>query len=648
MKKYFFVVAAVFSSQLFAQDSTGISLDEVIITANKYPKKQSETGKVVSIITNQQLEKSGNKTIGELLNSIVGTNIIGANNNLGTNITPSIRGAAAGNVLILLDGIPVNDPSVIANYFDLNFINPDQVERIEILKGGQSTLYGSDAVAGVINIIPKKGEKNKFNINGNFSAGSYNTLKESIGINGKLSVIDYLLNYSHINADGFSAAYDENRSGTFDKDGFNQHALNSQIGIAINNKFKVVLTGMYNRYKTDLDAAGFLDEKDFTATNTNKIAGTAFIYSYKKGNLHLKYNYNETERIYINDSSYKSSPYVDYSKGSYKGKTDHLEAYFNINNKLWEILSGIDYRINSTHQSYYSIGAFGPYTPPVLKASMNQLSPYSSFIYKNNKGFNIEMGSRLNIHSAYGTNISFTLNPSLQVKQNIKIFGNLYSAFKTPTLYQLFDPEAGNGLLTPEKGIIGEAGIEAQILKNLKGRIVGFYRNTNDAIIYSFNPVTFESKFINTARQTNYGTEAEINYQHHQTSIAVNYTFTNGKTFSTYDGTGSPIGKDTSYFNLYRIPKHVLNVNAGIQLSKRLYAGTQIHAVSNREEFIYGSTPEILKGYVLVDVYSEYNFDRTIKLYLDLRNITNKKYFDFSGYNTRRFNFSAGIRFNIR
>ena len=65
-------------------------------------------------------------------------------------------GASAGNILILLDGIPVNDPSVITNYFDLNFITLDQVERIEILKGGQSTLYGSDAVSGVINIISKK------------------------------------------------------------------------------------------------------------------------------------------------------------------------------------------------------------------------------------------------------------------------------------------------------------------------------------------------------------------------------------------------------------------------------------------------------------------------------------------------------------
>ncbi|MBL0337039.1 MAG: TonB-dependent receptor plug domain-containing protein [Chitinophagaceae bacterium] len=143
MKKLFFVLAAViFSSRLLAQDTTHHSLDEVVLSASKYARKQSETGKVVTVITREQLDQSGARGLGELLNGIAGTIVTGANNNAGTNQTISIRGGSAGNVLLLVDGIPVNDPSVITNYFDLNFIHPSQVERIEILKGGQSTLYG--------------------------------------------------------------------------------------------------------------------------------------------------------------------------------------------------------------------------------------------------------------------------------------------------------------------------------------------------------------------------------------------------------------------------------------------------------------------------------------------------------------------------
>jgi vitamin B12 transporter len=161
MRKISFVLAAVIiSNQQFAQDTmrrtlrrvetstpnaTGTTLENVVVTTNKYPKHQNETGKVITVIGKEALERNAGKTISELLNNYAGMTMIGANNTLGTNITSSIRGSSAGNVLILIDGIPANDPSVISNSFDLNFINPGQVERIEILKGGQSSLYGSDA-----------------------------------------------------------------------------------------------------------------------------------------------------------------------------------------------------------------------------------------------------------------------------------------------------------------------------------------------------------------------------------------------------------------------------------------------------------------------------------------------------------------------
>lgn len=647
MKKHFFVLAAVIiSSTVQAQDSTGTSLDEVVLTANKYPKKQSETGKVITIINRQQLERSGGKTLGELLNTIAGTSIIGANNNAGTNLTASIRGASAGNVLILLDGIPVNDPSVITNYFDLNFISTDQVERIEILKGGQSTLYGSDAVAGVINIISRKAGDKKININGSFTGGSYNTLKQSIGLGGRGSTADYAVNYTHINSDGFSTAYDKNNTGIFDNDGYNQHAVNGRLGFRAGRKIKASLFGTYNNYNTDLDAAGFTDERDYSVKNNNRQIGAGIVYTFNKGTIHINYNYNRAERSYLDDSSHKSSPYLTYAKSNYVGRTHYAELYGSLKFDRWELLAGGDYRFNNTDQWYWSTGPFGPYAPPVLKVEMNQLSPYASVIYKNHN-FNLELGGRLNIHSEYGSNISFTFNPSYWVKNKIKIFGNLYSAFKTPTLYQLFDQSAGNASLAPEKGIIGEAGVELSVVKNIRARAVGFYRNTKEAIIYTFNPSTFESKYLNVSKQTNYGAELEAGYTAGKLNITANYTYTNGKTTAAYDGTGTPLGKDTSYFNLYRIPKHAINLNAGVQVTKLIFAGIQIHSVSSREEFVYGSTPETLKGYATIDLYGEYRLGKGAKFFLDLKNITNKQYFDFLGYNARRFNFTTGVSFQL-
>ena len=160
-QKHLFVLALLAGSQAaYAQnfqDTVRRSLDEVVVTATKYPVKQALTGKVLDVITHEQLEKSGGKQLGEVLNTQAGIVVAGAQNNLGTGQSIYIQGAEAGKTLILIDGIPAYDPSGTSTNFDLNLVNTDEVERIEILKGSQSTLYGSDAVAGVINIITKKG-----------------------------------------------------------------------------------------------------------------------------------------------------------------------------------------------------------------------------------------------------------------------------------------------------------------------------------------------------------------------------------------------------------------------------------------------------------------------------------------------------------
>src|SRR6478752_9233555 len=145
-------------STAFAQKDTVRTsvLDEVVVTANKTEQKQSITGKVVTVITKAQIEKSSGKTVAQLLNEQAGIVINGALSNAGSVQTIFMRGAGSGRTLILMDGIPVNDPSQINNDFDLNFFSINDVERIEVCKGAQSTLYGSDAIAGVINIITTK------------------------------------------------------------------------------------------------------------------------------------------------------------------------------------------------------------------------------------------------------------------------------------------------------------------------------------------------------------------------------------------------------------------------------------------------------------------------------------------------------------
>jgi len=649
MKKKIFVVAAlIISSRLMAQDdTTGKSLDEVVLTSNKYPKKQSETGKVVTVINRQQLERSSGKSLGEILNTVSGTTIIGANNSPGTNLTASIRGSSSGNVLILVDGIPVNDPSVITNYFDLNLFAVDQVERIEILKGGQSTLYGSDAVAGVINIITRKASSKNISVNAGLAGGSYNTFKQYVGLSGTKSKMNYSVGYTHLSSKGFSNAYDSTDKAGFDKDGINQHAVNGNILFKLGNKVQAKLFSSYSYYKADLDASAFTDEKDYTVKNKNAQGGAGLVFNHSSGSLHFNYLFNYVSRNYLDDSTYKSSLYTNYSKSLYIGRTHFAELYNNWKWTNWELLAGVDYRYTNTFQRYFSTGSFGPYEPTPLNEKASQVSPYASVIYKTGTGLNIEAGGRWNNHSVYGNNFTYTINPSFLINNRVKVFANLYSAYKVPTLYQLYDESAGNKDLKPEKGTIGEAGTEIFANKSFRFRIVGFYRITKDAILYTYNPNTFESLYRNVSEQKNYGAELEANYTAGKLSVAANYTYTDGKTKTAFDGTGSGLGKDTSYYNLYRIPKNAFNLTIGVQATKAFFISALLHAIDKREEFIYGATPETLKGYATIDLYTEYKFGKKLTAFADFRNITNKKYFDWLGYNTRKFNFMAGVNFRL-
>lgn len=647
MKKHFFVLAAVIiSNQLIAQDTARLQLDEVVVTANKYEQKQSTTGKVLNIISRQQLERSGGKTLCEVLNTLPGLTMIGANNVLGTNQNISIRGASAGNVLLLIDGIPVNDPSAITNYYDLNFINIDQVERIEVLKGGQSTLYGSDAVAGAINVILKKADK-KITVFGGVTGGSYNTLKESIGFGGQQKNTHFSINYTHQSSDGFSAATDKNKVGGFDNDGFKQHALNGRFEFSPAKNLKINFTGTYNNYFADLDAAAFTDEKDYTVKNDNKQLGASAVYTLKKTTIHLNYNFNHVIRRYNDDSLYQSSPYSKFARSSYTGRIHFAELYGNWKINNFELLIGADYRWNNTDQWYWSTGAFGPYAPPALHAEMKQVSPYLTLAYNQDNGFGAEIGGRYNDHSVYGNNVSFNFNPFFVIKDKAKLFANIYSAFKTPTLYQLYDQSIGNSSLTPEKSTVAEAGVKFLSLKKLNARVVGFYRQAKDAILYTFNPSTFAGKYLNASKQTNYGIELEGGFAHKKVSITANYTYTNGKTTAAFDGTGAPLSKDTTYYNLYRIPKHTIHIDFGVQATPTIYCSIKSRSASKREEYVYGAAAETLKAYVVFDVYGEYKMGKETRLFLEINNIAGNKYVDILGYNTRGFNFNTGINFRL-
>ncbi|MBA2249251.1 MAG: TonB-dependent receptor, partial [Chitinophagaceae bacterium] len=259
----------VSASSLLAQDTVR-TLNEVIITATKYPLKERETGKVLTVINQEQIQKNLGKSIPELLNQQAGITINGSANNLGTNQTVYLQGAASANTLILLDGVPLYDASGISSEFDLNNFSLYNIERIEILKGAQSTLYGADAVAGVINIITKKSGNKPFDLTAIISGGSYDTYKGAValsGTNGKGQT--YFLSYNKITSKGFSSASDTTGKGNYDRDGFEQDLAEGSYNFKPGTNLSARIYGKYNVNHADIDAGAFIDDKNYTYKNKN-------------------------------------------------------------------------------------------------------------------------------------------------------------------------------------------------------------------------------------------------------------------------------------------------------------------------------------------------------------------------------------------
>lgn len=640
-QKIFFISACTFTLQASAQQDTSAKiLDPVIVTANKFEQKQNETGKIVTVISFEKLRRNAGRLPGELLNDIAGIQVNGNSNTLGSTQTIYMRGASSDHSLILLDGIPLYDASGISSAFDLNYFNTNFIERIEILKGAQSTLYGSDAIAGVINMITKKNPDKKFAGNASLSAGSYGTINTSTGVSGNINGWKYMSGYGFVQSDGFSSAADSTGNAHYENDGFKMHNAIASISKSWNNRFSLRFFSLYNNYKADIDAGAFTDDKDYSIHNTNFQAGMEMKYNFKQNSLRFHYGFNKVERTYLDDSTDAPS-FAIYQEGMYKGYSHFAELYGNFFlHKNVNLVTGIDYRNNYTDQHYFSISALGLYATGLGdSARTSQESVYASLIVKSLSKLTWEAGGRLNHHSIYGYNGTFSFNPSFDIDSNWKIFANIASAYHVPTLYQLYS-EYGNKDLLPEQAQSAEVGTHYQT-KKTNATFIGFTRKIINNIVFFTDPVTYAGKYINAGAQFAKGIEVSVSQEICKTvSLNANYTFIDGKIETSSDFTG----KDTTYFNLYRRPQHTLNVNVHVLPAQKLLLTAGVKWASHSFEPMYMAAPIEIPGYLTLHADMDYTINDKFACFLNLNNITNHHYEEIRGFATKEFNFMAGIR----
>jgi len=608
------------------------TLDDVIVTANKIEQKQNSTGKVVSIITAAQIQANAGRSVAQILNEEAGLYLPGSLSNVGTVPSIYMRGASSGRTLILIDGVPAGDPSMISNEFDLNLVPLSQVERIEILKGAQSTIYGSDAIGGVINIITKNKDQKSWS--GAYSVGSYGTQKVDIQHAHSFDKFNFVIGYENQSTKGFSSAADKFNSGSFDKDGYNNKSWFANLNYAISNNWSAKVYTRQTSYSADIDYGAFKDDKDDRFHNATNMSGLHL--NYKKGDtrFQLQYQYSTQNRQYLNDSADRK--YIVYENNHYWGKSHFADAFFSTpisKNIQWII--GSDFRYGSYHQDYFSISAWGPYSDNFKDTFQYQNAVYTSLLmHSNNNNWLLELGGRYNNHSRYGSNETYTVSPSYKLDDQNRLLASISTGFKAPSLYQL----SYNSDLAPEKSFNTEFGIEHKSDK-LFARAVYYNRTINNGIDYNY----INYNYYNFIAQKVNGFELELNWKISSAhTFSANYTLMNGQETNQNRVTTT----DTITYNyLLKRPKHSGGISWQYKVSPKLDISISARYTSKRYDVGGYAKPDVLLDYyTIVNAHVQYKLNRRWMLFADGQNLNNDHFQEINGYNTIGSMLQLGIR----
>jgi vitamin B12 transporter len=651
MKNFFllsFFSVFLFSQLSFPQekivektDVQGLyKLSEVVISATKTQTNKLELANSITIIDSAEIENRNSSNVFELLKNEPGVSFT-RQGGAGTLSNIYIRGGNSDHTLVLVDGIEVNLNSDPSNVYDFAFLSTDNIHAIEILRGPQSTLYGSNSLAGVINVTTKKGKGNpRFSLLA--EGGSYKTYRTALGMSGGVAAFNYSLTFGRSESEGFSAASE--KYGNTEKDGYKKDNLSSRLGYDFSEQVELNFFLNYNNSNSDYDQSGgkYGDDPTYVFNQEE--------YSFKgEGKINLfesKWNQNIGASIFKNIRKYNfdSSEFNSArSNSSYDGrriKLDWLNTIALTNNN--QIALGLDYEIDEAASEYYYYSTFFNSESVYPQKETSIWGTFLQGQFKLGESFFSTIGFRLDNHNIFGTAFTYRIAPAYIIwATGTKIKATIGTGFKAPSLFYLYDPAFGNPDLQPEKSFGFDTGIEQFLANNLVSLGITYFQNNyKDLFGYDQNYRT-----INIKKAKTKGFETYINANLlNDLSVKMNYTYTNAKDES--DG----IPDDER--NLIRRPEHKIGGYISYNFSPQFNTNIEIIYVGKREDLIFDnlvfiSTRTQLDAYTLINLSTHYDILSFIRLNLRLENIFDVDYEEVYGYATPGFSIYGGLKLNL-
>lgn len=510
----------------------------IVVTATRIPTPESEVGSSVTVITAEDIQRKQYKSVPEALRAVPGLDVV-QSGGPGQQTSVFIRGASSSHTLVLVDGINIADASSPSGAVDFSSLMLDNVDRIEVVRGPQSTLYGANAVGGVINIITRRGE-GKPRATLSMQAGNNSSNYQQLGVLGAGDRVDYSFSGTHLKTHADSVTPNDLRGGlAAEADRYRNNTLSTKLGFQAGENVNLAFSGRYINDKQSIDPeVGFGTVEDPDAQLKNR---EYFVRGESKAAL-LDGLWDATLAVAYTDynrrnNNQRSSSFETLQQTRFQGDT--LE--FSMNNDVYLseahtlTLGGGSKKESMSNGGFSDFGGF-------VVSELSKASERTNYAYLQDQ-FSVAgqvfgtAGLRVDDRDDFGSEVTYRLSGVHQRRvTGTRFSGSVGTGFRAPSLFELFgfspnnfgSAYRGNPDLEPEKSFGWDLGVEQSLLaERLSFGATYFRNNISDLIETVFDP-SFNSTSENIDKVHLSGVETFVSARlRPRLSMRVDYTFTN-------------------------------------------------------------------------------------------------------------------------
>ncbi|MCH7620022.1 MAG: TonB-dependent receptor [Candidatus Marinimicrobia bacterium] len=609
------LLAASINPIILAQDKEDefddtIRLKPVVVTADRIEVPLDRVSSSVTLITAESIETQQYQTVGDALRKVTGVNIARSGSN-GRITTLFLRGANSNQTLVLIDGAKVNEP--MNGGFDFSNLKTDNIEKIEIVRGSQSTLYGSEAIGGIVNIFTKSGSSDlSFSLNA--EAGEFRTFSESGDLSGSLGGYKFSFFLSDLKTDG-----------QFENDDYKNTTFSSRITTTLPKNTEIALTvrksnaegGAPNQRILNFDpnARQKSDIKIFSLALNQKISG---LYHHKLKLSKSESDINYSDPVNPGDKSEFASDFNSSIISSVSKVDWQNDLHFSVNNV---ITTGIEWE----EKKGKSVSTFDDF-----ENRTNTRSIYLQNHFRLNDKFSITGGVRTDNHSSFGNSTNYRLTSayifSNSYGNETKIRGSWGTGFRAPSIFELYYPGffgsfGGNPNLQPEESISLEVGVDHKTADKKLFVSAELFKTEFTNLITITEPGAVN---INKAETKGIELNTDIKISE-KIDVSGNYTYLETEDLLT----GLP---------LLRRAIHNGGTSLNIRATQKLNLSAGVSFVGERydTDFVFDENFQVsygfLPSYTTARVAVSYELLEQVRLKLRIENLLDEVYEEVAGY----------------